>query len=305
MPTREAIVDSILPQTVEKPIPVRTVITRPQQRPNINQASTDKSSAIADSIAPAESVKLSPQVSALAKKEQAFRQRELAFQAREKALETRLAQADRYSQLESKIKSKDFSVAEEMGLSYEEYTKYLLDKQAGEDPESDRYRALEEKIQALEQGNEEKANQEYEETVAEHKAELVNLATSDAKYALVKDFTDIDAQGKEFSGVDVALNLILSTWEEESKLLSHEDALKDTLDFLEERVAKYSALRKEPKPAVEEQKLPPPKVGSRTLTQQMQPSGIEKVAQKSLQHLSEDERYAEARRRVLARRQIG
>lgn len=293
MPTREAIVDSVLPKAVEKPIPTRTVTTR-LQRPNINQENIVKSSPAAEVPAkPEESVRLSPQLSALARKEQAFRQKELALSEREKAIEAKLAQADRYSQLEAKFKSKDFSQAEEMGLDYEGYTKWLLDKQAGEDPQSEKYKALEEKIQALEKSQEEKASAEYEETVAEYKREIDQLVETSP------DFPKIKKAAKQ----DAVLQLILDSWEEDSLEMTVDQAAKDVEIYLGEEAKKWASLMEEPKPVVEEQKLPSPKIGSRTLTQQMQPSGIEKVAQKSLQHLSESERYEEARRRVLARRQ--
>lgn len=307
MPTREPIADTMLPKEVEKPIPTRVVVTRAPLRKapqNLNQPSTSVETQAADSATPAESVRLSPQLSALARKEQAYRQREQALKEREKALEGKLAEADKYSQLRTKLTEKDYSAAEELGLTYEEYTKYLLDRQAGEDPESERYKKLEDEIQVLKKGQEEKAEQEYEETVADYRRELSLMAKAEPQFAKVISFSDADGEGKEFTGVDIALQYIIDSWNEDETELTVEEALKDTLMFLEERAQKWSKLIGEPAKA-EEVQLPPPKVGSRTLNQQMQPSGIERRPQKSLQHLPDNERYLEARRRVLERRQQG
>lgn len=304
MPTREAIVDQIIPQQVEKPIPVRVVQTRvgPKVTQNIDQRATSDKPAAA-SAATEESVRLSPQVSALARKEQAYRQRELALKEREKALEEKLAKADRYSQLETGFAAKDYSKAEELGLSYEEYTKYLIDRQAGEDPQGQRFKALEEEIQTLKKGNEEKATREYDETVAMYRDELSQGAES-PEFQMVKKFKDKNSEtNEEFTGVDVALQFILDSWEKDSKAVSVEEALKLTKDFLVSEANKFAALNEQPESEVEgKQALPPPKTGARTLTQHMQPAGVTKQPVKSLQHLPDDARYAEARRRVLERR---
>lgn len=304
MPTREPIVNNLIPREIEKPIPVRTISTRTGPRPFINQETPNVGVSTADSVPTAESVKLSPQISALARKEQAFRQREQAVKEREKALDARLADADQYSQLKAKISAKDYSAAEELGLTYEEYTKYLLDKQSGENPEDLRFKAMEDEIQALKKSKEESAAQEYEDTVAEYHKELKTLADSDPQFSKVKKFKETDSEGKEVTGIDVALKLILDSWEEDGTEVTIEQALKDTELFFNEQATKWSALRDEPKEEQSAKTLPPPKIGSKTLTQQMQATGIEKKPAKSLQYLSESERYAEARRRVLERRQL-
>lgn len=294
MPIHEAIVDSIIPREVEKPIPVRTVTTRIGSKPiNIKQDGTLVKEPAAVSAIPEESVRLSPQLSALARKEQVHRQREHALKEREKAFETRLAEADKYSQLKTKLSSKDYSAAEELGLTYDEYTKYLIEKQSGEDPQALKFKSLEDEIQALKKSKEESAAQEYEETVAEYKKEIAKLIENSP------DFPKLKKAKKE----DAVLQLILDSWEEDGEELTVEQASKDVELYLGEEAKKWASLIEEPAQSVEARPLPPPKVGSRTLTQQMQPSGIEKKPAKSYQHMSESERYAEARRRVMERRQ--
>ena len=303
MPSHEAIVNTMLPPSVEKPIPTRTVSTRTVPRPqNVNQAITGMDPAAEASATPAASVKLGPEVTALARKQQAFRQREQALIEREKQLEAKLAEADKYSQLKTKFDSKDFSAAEELGLTYDEFTKYKLEKQLGEDPQAQKFNSLEEQIQALKKSQEDKATQEYEETVAAYRTEITSLIDA-PEFQTLKKFKETNAEGKEFTGVDIALQLILDSWEEDQVEVSSEEAVRLTKESLIERARKYAALIEEP--VQEESKLPPPRPGSRTLTQQLQPAGVTKQPAKSLQHLSEAERYAEARRRVLERQQQG
>ena len=296
MPIQEAIVNTMLPKEVEKPIPVRTVSTRTVPRQNLNQTNTSVGDPAVASATPAESVRLSPQLSALARKEQAFRQREQALKEREKAFEARTSDADKYSQLKTKLGAKDYSEAEELGLSYEEYTKYLLDKQAGEDPQTQRFKQLEDEIQALKKSKEESAAQEYEETVAAYKTEIAKLVETSP------DFPKVKKAKRE----DAVLQLILDSWEADGTEMTVEQASKDVELFLGEEAKKWASLIEEPEqsPGVPNRVLPPPRPGSMTLTQQMQPPSGKREPAKSLQHLSESERYAEARRRVLERRQL-
>lgn len=293
MPTHEAIVNTLIPREVEKPIPVRTISTRAPKLLNTDQPRTSEGvPGVEASLPAAESVKLSPQLSALARKEQAYRQREQALKARERELEAKLADADQYSQLKTKFSSKDYSEAEKLGLNYEEYTKYLLDKQSGEDPQTQAFKALEAEVQALKKGKEESAAQEYEETVAEYKKEINQLIATTSEFPRTKKL------GRQ----DAVLQLILDSWEQDGTELTIAEASKDVEAYL-------SALAKDltlESPVVEEpRRLPPPRPGTKTLNQNMAAVGTDAKPLKPLQYLSEAERYAEARRRVLARRNEG
>lgn len=297
MPTKEAIVDSVIPREVEKPIPVRTISTR--TGPKINnsyQPNTDRSDQGADSPISAESVKLSPQLSALARKEQAYRQREQVLKQREKDLETKLADAEKYSQIKSKIGSKDYSAAEEeLGLNINSYTDYELNKLKDKNPQDEKLSALEAEVQALKKGKEEDAQKQYEDTVAEYKKDISTFIDSNPEFASLKK---AGAEGH-------VLQHILDSWSEDGKELSIDEAAKDIKNFLKEEKKKFDSLFEEQSTEVvaENRSLPPPRVGSKTLTQQMTPGPSEKKPVKSLQFLSESERYAEARRRVLARKE--
>lgn len=299
MPTREAIVNTVLPKEVTQPIPVRTISTRTTPKTMVAGhliETTNPDQRLTNSEAPEESVRLSPQLSALARKEQAFRQREQALKQREKDIEAKLARAEKFDRLEAGIKSNDYSGVEELGANYEGHTNWLLGKQAGEDPQSLKFKAIEDELQSLKKNQEERVEQEFSATVAEYKTEITNLIASRSD-----DFSSV----KELKREDAVLQLILDSWEEENEHLTVEQACKDVEEFLVEQGKLFNSLPKfKPKVSEEEsRRLPPPRVSGRTLTNDMLPASGERKHERSLQHMSDSERYAEARRRVMAKRQ--
>lgn len=298
MPTREAIVNTLLPQQVEKPIPTRTVSTGYKAKPqNTDQPTTIRSDPAAAPATTEESVKLSPQLSALARKEQAFRQREQALKDREKQVAEDLELAKKYKELKEKLSAKDFSEAEALGLNYEEYTKYSVDKLNGEDPNQAALKKLTDEIEALKKSQEESATQSFDDTVKEYKKEISSLTASNPEFQSLK--------GKYEEHI---LQNILDSWETDGEEVTIAQSAKDVLAHLKAEKEELDSLFKAPEKAQEvveeKQSLPPPKPGLKTLTQQIT-TGSEKRPYKSLQHLSESERYAEARRRVLERREKG
>lgn len=301
MPIQQPIVDTVIPRDVPKPLPVRTISTRnPVIQKDGNQVATIRNDLVADTATPAESVKLSPQLSALARKEQAFRQRELAFKQREKDLEEKLKKAEQFEQLSSKMSSKDYSEAEKLGLDYEAYTNYKLNQSADKDPNAEELAAIKQELQDMKKKQEESSNQAFEETVQAWREDLTSTAASD-QFSNLRDFKREGSDGKTFSGVEVALHYLMSAWEEDGRRLSAKEALEETQMLLKKESEMWTPFMEKPKE--EERRLPPPRSGVNTLTNQMQPQGEISRPHKSLQHLSESERYAEARRRVLARRQ--
>lgn len=320
MPTQTKIIETLIPREAEKPIPVRVVSTRATPRPpkpvvepgadgalaipetaaaaspspNRDQGGTGKEAAAAESAAAEASVKLSPQLSALARKEQAFRERELALKERERALEVKLAGGDRFESLKAKLAAKDFSELETLGLTYEEYTNYLLARQNGEKPETQAFKKLETEISEMKKKQEESQAAQFEDTVSEYRKEIAALVSKDPAYSTVKELKHEEA----------VLQIILDAWEEDDEEVSVEQAAKDVEDFLiEEAVRMASATKVKARLGEGEKKpLPPPKPGLKTLTQQVV-AGSEKRPLKTLQNMSESERYAEARRRVQERRE--
>ena len=96
------------------------------------------------------SVTLSSKISAIARAEMADRKRKQSLDQREKISAEKFAKAEKFDQLQAKLTAKDYSAADELGMNYDEYTKYLLDRQANENPEEQRYRKLEDRLSASE-----------------------------------------------------------------------------------------------------------------------------------------------------------
>ncbi len=312
MPTREAITNTIIPQKEAAPIPVRIAVTRPakpkpqenqtqtQAAPqNGNQAVTGGNNEPAASGAPAESVQLSPELSAAARKEQAFRQRELALKKREEDFATRFAKADKasqFDQLKAKLEAKDYSEAEKLGLNYEDYVKYKLNQANGEDPNAVALKEIRAEIAQMKKEREESTNQEFEATKTEYRREIKAAVENSADFASIK----------ELKAEEHVLQFIVDTFEEDGEHLTVAEACQIVEKHLVGMAKTMSGLSKIKTAGTQteeqERKLPPPKTGVRTLTNNMQPSSTTPSAA-PLHKMSEAERYAEARRRVLARRQ--
>lgn len=329
MPTITPIKDTLIPREPEKAIPVRVVSTRTGPRPkpadpaagaagaapgtpegaaaaapaepqgtaatgtNRDRPGTDRNDSGEAAPGAAESVKLSPQLSALARKEQAHRQREQALKEREKAVEARLAKAEKYDALEKRLAAKDYSALQELGLTYEQYAEYELSRLSG-DKTDPGMKKLESEVEALKKNQEDTAQAQFDETVSEYRKEIAALVSKDPAFSTVK----------ELKREDAVLQLILDSWEEDDEEVTVEQAAKDIEDFLVEEATRMASTTKVKARLGEGDKrpLPPPRPGLKTLTQQVIPSG-EKRPLKSLQSMSESERYAEARRRVQERRE--
>lgn len=306
MPTREEVTNTIIPQKEVAPIPERTVVTRAPKitaTQNGNQQTTTVNTAAAESATTEESVKLSPQVSAIARKEQAQRQRERIVAQREKDLADRLAKADQYDQLQAKLQAKDYSAVEQLGLEYNDFAKYKVDQLNGEDPNTKSLQELRAELDGIKKEQEETKEEQFKETVAAYRKELISVAESKPEFLKVKKFEEEDDNGNTFTGIDVALKLILDAWEKDGEELTVDEALADTEMLIRERAKKMAALIDEPTPAESTgRQLPPPKRGVSTLTNDMQPSGNIPKPNVSLRSLPDEERYKEARRRVMARR---
>jgi hypothetical protein len=283
MPTHTPMADAIIPQKAEAPIPVRTVTTRPVKAAESNQ--TVQSTPAAEP-APT-SVTLSPTTSAKARQEQAYREREAVLKQRETDFADKLKLVDRYSALEAKLQAKDYSAVKDLGIDYAAYTDYVANGQVEEAPETKALKSMETEIANLKKGQEEQADREYQATVKEYDKEIKSLVASDPELSSIK------ALGRE----DAVLQLFLDEWEGGNEDITVEQCAKDVEEFLVNEAKQYTAL---PKLKPEERKLPKP--GLKTLTQQVS-VGATPPSNVSLSRMSDAERYAEARRRALAKRQ--
>lgn len=234
-----------------------------------------------------ESITLSPKISALARKEQAQRAKEKAFAEKERSFSEKMADADKYQQLKAKIAAKDYSAAEELGVTYEEYVKHELNKEASKNPEQERVRQLEEKLSELQKAREEDVVKEYQANQALWKNEIVRV---------VKETEDFSAIRK-LEAEDIVLQHINDSFEEDNVELTVEQAAKDINDALLERAKKFASVLE---PEVSAAKvLGAPKTAVKTITQNMTTTSVKPVS-KPFHLMSEHEQIQEAIRRVQA-----
>lgn len=263
-----------------------TTITGSQRvvpEPNVKQAKITEGAA-AETVEPKEeSVTLSPKLSALARREQAHRQREQALKQKEQALAEKLAKADRFEALQSKIAAKDYSAAEELGLKYDEYTEHLVQKQAKEDPAAERVHRVEQQLEAMKKAEEERVIKDYQANQALWKAEVSRVVASSEDYSTIK----------ELSAEDIVLAHINDSFEEDGVELTAEQAAKEIEAALVERAEKLASISKLKNRAEAPRKLGAPK----TITQNMTVSS-EKPVRKPFHLMSDSEQIAEAIRRV-------
>lgn len=241
--------------------------------------------------APQEEVRLSTKISALARKEQLIRRQEAEIKRLRQQYESKLADGDKYASIKDKIKNKDYSGAEELGMTYEEYTQHLLNKQASEDPAEQRRLALEEKLAKLEKNQEEQTQREYQANQNLWKKEISKVVSESDQFPTIK----------ELEMEEAVLSHINDSFEEDGTELSAEEAAKEIEEALVLKVDKFSNLSVVKKKYEDQRSLGPPRPGPRTITQQMNVTS-EKLATKPFHLMSESEQIAEAYRRVQAER---
>lgn len=264
-----------------------TITGSPIQKENPKQEIINE---VQEEPAEEESVTLSPKLSALARKDFEQRKREQALLKREKDFEAKLADADKYAQLKSKIASKDYSAADELGLTYDEYTQYLVDKNASTDPAEQRYKKVEEEIKSLRQAQEENTLKEYKANQALWKQEISKLVSENEEFSTIKDLGMQDA----------VLRHVNDSFEEDGIELTAEQAAKEIEAALFERAEKFASVTKIKKRTEEPARvLGAPKPSPKTITQTMTVTS-QKQASKPFHLLSESEQIAEAIRRVQA-----
>jgi len=305
--TEDIVVPKSVPNSIEQnqfDLPVKTFmgydpkgtttvtgspIVRPDPKPDAAQPATVEETV---ETPPAESVRLSPQVSAIARKEAAQRRERLAFEQEKKAFATKLADAEKFAQLKAKIAAKDYSAVEELGVEYNALTDYKLNKLAGEKPEEARYRKLEEEFAALKKAQEESSNKEYQSNQNLWKEEISKVTQN------VEAYPEINFIG---AGARAAvLQHINDSFEQDNVELTAEQAAKEIEKFLADRAIRMADSPTVNKKFQEKGKvLGHPKTSPNTITQNMTVTS-QKPSSKPFHLLSESEQLAEAIRRVQA-----
>lgn len=239
-----------------------------------------------------ETVTLSPKVSALVRKEQAVRRREIELRNKERELEARLADSDKFKTLKEKLAAKDYSAAEELGLSHEEYTQHLLKQQESRDPATERYQKLERELESLKKAQEESTVKEYQANQALWKAEISKVVSESEEYSSIK----------ELKAEDIVLQHINDSFEEDGIELSAEEAAKEIEAALVARAEKFASLSKIKKKSEDAPRTLPPPKASKTITQNMTTAPV-RSSTKPMHLMSESEQWAEATRRYMASKQ--
>lgn len=229
-------------------------------------------------------VTLSPQLTALARKQQKLQQEIQAQRDKEAAWVTKESNYVPKDQFKAKLQQNAVEALKDLGLDYEELTNLLLNQQNGDDP----VKKLESKITQLEKAQEENVSKQYDATLKQYRAETDSLISSDPKaYFLIT----------KGSHQDAVVQHIVDTWkEDDTKILSVDQAAKEVEEFLREQARAQKKLLEElegpPAETTATKKLPPPKQVTRTLTNQVESSPTRTYGQ--FQHLSMKERIAQA-----------
>jgi len=239
-----------------------------------------------------DAVTLSPQLTALAKKQQKLQQEVQALRDREAAFTTKEADHIPKSSLIEGVKKNALqTIKDTFGMDYEELTNLILSQTGDPDP----VKELKSEIQQLKTNEEQRVSKQYEATVNQYKKEIEALVSTDANFVTIKE------EGAQ----EAVLQHILDTFNNDNEILTVEEASKDIEEFLVEDALKKTGLTKiksKLAPQDTEKKLPPPsttaanKQAPKTLTNSVETSPTRSVNQ--FQHLSMKERIAQAIQRA-------
>ena len=234
---------------------------------------------------PVESVQLSPQMAALARKEHKFRQADQDLKARETALEARMAKLAKLEEMEARLANKDYSGIESL-VDYNSYTDYLINKETATSPEQQAFKKLSDDLEGVKKAQQDDVSKRFDAAVSERRNAVNSLVESNLDFSTIK----------ELKMQEHVVQHILDTWEHDNIDLSPEQAAKEVEELLVEKANKWANLSKvKPKVAVKELPIKP---AVKTLTNNMQATGEIKRTPKSMHSMSDSERWAEARRRV-------
>lgn len=228
-------------------------------------------------------VTLSPQLTALARKQQKLQQEIQAQRDKEAAFTAKEADYIPKSQIKAKMETNAVQTLQELGFTYEEVTNLILSQQSGADPHAQELKALKDEVQSIKSTSEQNVSKQYEATINQYKVEVKKLTQDNPEFKAINKKNAHEAVVKH----------IEDTFNEDGEILTVEQASKDIEDYLRDEAKEWSSILEEKKEPVEEKKLPAPKTGLRTLTQQVASIPPERTHNQS-QYLSMKERIAQA-----------
>ena len=275
---------------IQEAAPTRTTLTVPtgMNAPSLNGGNSVPSPAKTGQPDTTEgttaAVTLSPQLTALARKQQKLQAEIQAQRDREAQWEKEKAGYVSKDAFKAKAQQNAAEALADLGFSYDEITNLLLAQQNGQDP----VQQLQHRLDSLEKSNQESTNKLFDQTVAQYRTEASKMIASDEKYVMLKD---------EPEAAKAAIDELLEDFEKtgETKDISYylnlaEEGLKEMAQSLASRLDKTKKPEAEVPPA--KKTLPPPAQAPRTLTQQVATTPTRVPNQ--FQHLSPKERLAQA-----------
>jgi hypothetical protein len=198
---------------------------------------------------------LSKQFARLAQQEKALRakvqQQEQALKAREQALVEREAQLTKQPQIDTTkyismddFKNNPLEVMARTGLSYEELTNQLINQVPTDPRVKSQMQLMQDEIKALKADREQQKQAQIEQQTQAYRAAIRKIE-SDA-VELVQDQADeyelISAYGKP--GIKEVVKLIETTYKEEGRIMTVEQAAKEVEDYLTEQAEKLAKSKK-------------------------------------------------------------
>ncbi len=269
-------------------VKVKTPLGQPVGQPDTSSGAKPE-----ETKAPEETVKLSPAMAALARKEQKSRLLEKSLKEREAALEAKATKIAKLEAMEAKLAQKDYSALDDL-VDYNEYSQYQVNKLNSNDPNAQALKKLESEVDGIKKAHQDNVTKQFEAAVSERRLAVKQL---------------VETSADKFPGItklkqqEAVVQHILDTWENDSEELSVEQAAKEVEDILEERAKHWASVLEIKKPEDmapkegEKKPLPAMKQGLKTITNQVTTGDIKRPV-KSFQHMSDSERWAEARRRA-------
>lgn len=174
--------------------------------------------------------------------DQAFKARETALQAREAAVEAKAQEYNSGYIPKASLKQAALEALSSDPQFYEEMTQQVINNQTPLDPrvssfinkQEEQIKQLTAKLEAQEKGQVDQQTQAYQSAVAQIKADVTALVSSDPNFETVKSTKSIP---------DV-VELIEKTYAEEKRLLSVEEATQMVEDYLVDEAIKLANIGK-------------------------------------------------------------
>lgn len=286
-------------QTVSAPSHVDKLVeqkTNPQQESVQTSISADTKEAPKETSA-TKAVTLSPQLTALARKEAKVRQQEQALKAERDAFAAEKAEVEKLKELKAKLANKDYSALDSLGVTYQGWTDALLKTEETRSPQDEAIESLRTELSQIKEDQKKQVDRLYQATIGEYKNEISKLVTSNPDFSTIK----------EQNAQDHVLQHIIDTFEQDGETLSVEQASKEVEEaLLEDALAALKLSKVKSKiatPTTEKKPLPPPtvKTASKTITNRVATgatSAQPPVETGKMQHLTPKQRIELAIRKA-------